>query len=65
MNEARQKNVEIFLKKLLAKMEAGEKEHGEPVSDEKVLDEIEAELIDLVGWAFVRWERLHKLRNDK
>lgn len=56
MKPERRNNIEMFLNVLLTKMELGEAEHGPSKGNE--LEELENELIDLVGWSFVRWERL-------
>ena len=63
MTDQKKRNIKIFLACLLAKMERGEKEHGESKGNE--IKEIEDELIDIVGWAFVRWERLQKFKASK
>lgn len=60
MNPQRKENITKFVTELLKKMDAGEKEHGESTGGE--VEEIENELLDIVGWAFVRWERLQKLK---
>ena len=59
MTPERKENVDQFIRSLIAKMEKGETEHGRTVHDE--VKEIKDELLDICGWAFVRYERLQNL----
>ncbi len=53
-----------FLKNLAARLEAGRKEYGNSSLMQSPTDlkrEIEEELLDVAGWAFVLWVRVRHL----
>jgi len=55
----------LFSSLVCARLDAGQLEYGDrsfsqPSSE--LLDEIEEELLDIVGWAYPLWCRLRKLR---
>ncbi len=56
---------EEFIGKTHDRLEVGEKTYGDnsfELSPDKLLDEIDAEFCDIVGWTFILRERLRKLR---
>lgn len=59
---------ERFITALRARLDAGRREYG-PASFTRspleVRKEIEEELLDVAGWAFVLWVRIHRLERDR
>lgn len=56
---------ELFIRGLRDRLEAGAVEYGEqsferPVA--QILSEMQEELLDVAGWAFIGWTRLQRLR---
>lgn len=50
---------------LQAKLEQGAREHGErsfELSGAKLIDELQAECLDIAGWGWILWDRLERLR---
>lgn len=54
-----------FIEALRARLDAGRREYGPQSftrSPVELRGEIEEELLDVAGWAFVLWARMRKLR---
>jgi hypothetical protein len=54
-----------FIKKIEKRLKAGEREYGNesyvrPCAS--LVDEIEEEMLDVVGWAAIMWDRLQALK---
>ncbi len=55
----------IYAEAVMAKLAKGAEDYGDSSLDTdsgKLLDEIEAELLDVNGWSFLLWVRCRKLR---
>ncbi len=55
----------IYAEAVLAKLDKGAADYGDASLDAdsgKLLDEIEAELLDVNGWSFLLWSRIQSLR---
>lgn len=57
-----------FITALRARLDAGRREYGPESftrSPTELRGEIEEELLDVAGWAFVLWVRVHQLDRDR
>lgn len=55
-----------FMARIEARLDAGRSTYGDSSfdkSDDELMDEIMQELLDVAGWAFVRYAKLKLLRN--
>lgn len=58
-------DIDRYLIRLRARLEAGASEYGDASfakSTPSLLDEIQQELEDVSGWAFILWAKLERLR---
>lgn len=56
---------EQFVGILRARLEVGAREYGDTSFErhtEAIIGEVEQELLDVVGWSYILWCRMHKLR---
>lgn len=54
-----------FIERIHARLEVGRRAYGDASFErpaDELLDEIEAELLDVCGWSFVLYERIERLR---
>ena len=54
-----------FTETLTKRLEAGEREYGDASFDSSAIsniDEIEEELLDVCGWAYIMWTKLQTMR---
>ena len=54
---------ELFVSKVRERLAAGEQEYGDQSfdrADSALQGEIDQELFDVVGWAFIRWESMRR-----
>ena len=54
-----------FFERLHEKLEQGAKEHGDKSFDltaPRLIEELQAEALDLAGWGWILWDRLERLR---
>lgn len=50
---------------LKAKLQAGHEEYGDgsfELSLHQLADEVEQEVVDIVGWSFIQWTRIQRLK---
>lgn len=55
----------VFFDKLHQKLEQGAREHGDKSFDltsNRLVEELQAEALDLAGWGWILWDRLERLR---
>jgi hypothetical protein len=55
-----------FVDKVLSRLKAGQKEYGDKsfsMEPDVLLTEIEEEILDICGWAYILHVRMEKLRN--
>ena len=58
-------DIDRYLIRLRARLEAGASEYGDASFDKStpsLIDEIQQELEDVSGWAFILWAKLERLR---
>ena len=54
-----------FVAKMESRLAAGQREYGDASFDRPIaelIDEVEEEIIDQVGWSFIAWSRIVSLR---
>lgn len=54
-----------FFDRLHVKLEQGAREHGDKSFDlmsARLVEELQAEALDLAGWGWILWDRLERLR---
>jgi hypothetical protein len=67
-NGLNDREVDEYFAAIRARLERGAEDYGDKsyeLDDDRILDEIEQELLDLAGWAFLRFARLRRLRKGE